>query len=76
LEHLLTSLDRAAHPALCDQLEPLYYFCMHHIVTANIQQSVPMIDEVVRLLTPLRDAWRTAVAQVAVEAVEAARASK
>jgi flagellar protein FliS len=76
LEHLLTSLDRSAHPALCDQLEPLYYFCMQHLVAANIQQNGPMIDEVVRVLTPLREAWRTAVTEVAVEAVEAKRASK
>ena len=68
IEHLLTSLDRSAHPALCDQLEPLYYFCMQHLIAANIQQSVPMIEEVVRVLTPLREAWRTAVAQAAVEA--------
>jgi flagellar protein FliS len=76
LEHLLTSLDRSAHPALCDQLEPLYYFCMQHLISANIKQSAEMIDEVVRVLTPLRDAWKTAVAQVAVESVAAAKASK
>ena len=49
---------------------------MQHLISANIKQSAEMIDEVVRVLTPLRDAWKTAVAQVAVESVAAAKASK
>jgi flagellar protein FliS len=65
LEHLLGSLDPQHAPKLCEMLQGLYMFCMRHLVRANIEKSTDKIDDVVRMLSPLRDAWSTAVAQVA-----------
>ncbi len=64
IENLLTSLDPKHSPLLCERLQALYVFCMQHLVRANIEQSAEKIDDVIRLLSPLRDAWSTAVVQV------------
>jgi flagellar protein FliS len=72
LDHLLQGLDRAALPSLCDKLEPLYVFCMRHIVQANARHDCEAMAEVIRILTPLRDAWAVAEKQVATDAGRAA----
>ncbi len=64
IENLLSSLDPKHSPLLCERLQGLYVFCMQHLVRANIEQSGEKIDDVIRLLSPLRDAWATAVAEV------------
>jgi flagellar protein FliS len=61
---LLTSLDREVSPALCDQLEPLYGFCMRHLLEANVKGEAPKLQEVLDVLSPLRSAWATAAAQL------------
>ncbi len=65
LENLLVNLNREVSPALVDQLEPLYAFCMTHLVKANLKQDPDAIGDVIRMLTPLRDAWSDAVKQLA-----------
>jgi flagellar protein FliS len=67
LEQLLAALDPTHNPTLCEQLMPLYRWCMSHLVEANARQRTESIDEVLRVLGPLRDAWKTAVAQVAAD---------
>ncbi|MFO0630625.1 MAG: flagellar export chaperone FliS [Polyangiales bacterium] len=67
LEQLLAALDPTHNPSLCEQLMPLYRWCMSHLVEANAMQRTDSIDEVLRVLNPLRDAWKTAVAQVAAD---------
>ncbi len=64
LEHLLASLDPQHAPKLCEHLQGLYMFCMRHLVRANIERDPSKVEDVLRMLTPLRDAWATAVAQV------------
>lgn len=64
LEHLLGSLDPKHAPKLCEHLQGLYMFCMRHLVRANIEKDSAKVDDVIRMLAPLRDAWATAVAQV------------
>lgn len=64
LEQLLAALDPAHNPALCEQLMPLYRWCMSHLVEANVHQRAQNIDDVMRVLNPLREAWKIAVAQV------------
>jgi flagellar protein FliS len=59
-----TSLKHEAYPELCKNLEGVYVFCLSHIVQANIQQDAEMVREVIRILDPLRDAFREAVRQV------------
>ena len=65
IAQLLASLDPAQAPALCQHLQSVYVFCMQHILRANIEQDPAKLAEVTRILSPLRDAWMTAVAEVA-----------
>ena len=74
LEQLLFGLNREALPSLCDKLAPLYEFCSARITLANLHQDPTKIADVIRILTPLRDAWKVAVAQVDGDAAKAAAA--
>jgi flagellar protein FliS len=58
VSELLTSLRPEHAPELCAQLTAIYHFCMDCIVEANLKQDVGKIDDVMRALAPLRDAWR------------------
>ena len=64
LEHLLATLDRKHSPELCDRLQGIYLFCMPRLVLANLEQSTAKIADVIDILSPLRDAWATAVAEL------------
>jgi flagellar protein FliS len=61
IAQLLGGLNREHAPELCDNLQALYLFCGSHIVQANIQQKPENIADVLRVLTPLREAWTTVV---------------
>lgn len=61
LSELVTGLNPTLAPELCQNLENLYFFCMSQLVQANLKKSSKEIDDVLRVLTPLRDAWATAV---------------
>ncbi len=65
LQHLLSSLDPEKSPVLCARLQSLYIFCMDHVLKANLEQSPAKVDEIIKVLLPLRDAWATAAAEVA-----------
>lgn len=65
LENLLTTLDPTHAPELCERLQALYIFSIQRLVRANVEQNPEMVGEIIRVLTPLRDAWSTAVAQLA-----------
>jgi flagellar protein FliS len=58
---LLSGLRSDQAPELCANLEALYGFSMRHIVQANIHQKPENLTEVMRVLTPLREAWTTVV---------------
>src|SRR4029077_17959504 len=60
LEQLLFGLNRETLPTLCDKLAPLYQFCMSHLTVATLRQDPTKIADVIRILAPLRDAWRVA----------------
>ena len=64
LSELYVSLDRRYAPELCANLEALYGFCLERLVAANVKNDASLIDDIVRVLTPVRDAFREAVAQV------------
>jgi flagellar secretion chaperone FliS len=80
LSCLLAGLDRSVAPKLCDQLEPLYGFCMRHILEANLKNEPKKLEEVIGVLSPLRNAWADAAAQLVRErgqkAAEARAAAK
>jgi flagellar protein FliS len=64
LSEFASTLKHEAWPELCDNLEGVYLFCMGHIVKANVEQDAGKIREIIRVLEPLREAFREAVRQV------------
>ncbi|HVY27884.1 MAG TPA: flagellar export chaperone FliS [Polyangiaceae bacterium] len=75
LSELYIALDHAMAPELCANLEALYGFCMDRVQLASRKGLVEPIDEVVRVLSPLREAWQIAVPQAVREQHEAAKAA-
>ena len=73
VSELVIALDHSVAPELCAQLEGLYDFCMHKIQFASRKADVVAIEEVLRVLTPLREAWVIAVPQAIQEAHAAQR---
>jgi flagellar secretion chaperone FliS len=71
LEQFILGLDRGKFPALCDNLLPLYEFCMSQIVLGNGRQDPAPLGEVIRVLLPLREAWGVAVEQLARDEMKA-----
>lgn len=72
VSELYIALDHDKAPDLCAQLEGIYGFCMDRITFANLKGDIKAVEEVVRVLTPLREAWQIAVPQAAREAAQAA----
>jgi flagellar protein FliS len=70
VSELYIALDHSVHPELCANLEGLYGFAMDRITQASRQGSVDCIDDVVRVLTPMRDAWRLAVPKAVLDAAK------
>jgi flagellar secretion chaperone FliS len=68
ISELTIALDHGVAPELCGQLDGLYGFCMDKIQVASRKADTVSIDEVTRVLTPLREAWRIAVPQAIQEA--------
>jgi flagellar protein FliS len=57
------ALDHDVSPELCKNLSSLYGFCLDRLRVATREDSVPALDEVIRVLTPLHEAWQVAVPQ-------------
>jgi flagellar protein FliS len=55
------ALDHEVAPELCSNLTALYGFCLDRLRAACRDDSVQAIDDVVRVLTPLHQAWQLAV---------------
>lgn len=68
LSELFIALDHDKAPELCAQLEGLYSFCMDRVTHANIRKDARAVEDVLRVLTPLREAWKEAVPAAAREA--------
>lgn len=73
LAELTIALDHNVAPELCSQLEGLYGFCIDRIQVASRKADLNAIDEVTRVLTPLREAWNLAVPKAIQEAHAAAQ---
>jgi flagellar secretion chaperone FliS len=76
LSELYIALDHSLAPDLCANLEALYGFSMDRVMLASRKGTTEPIDEVIRVLTPLREAWQIAVPQAARELHEAAKAGR
>lgn len=61
LSEFAATLDRSKAPELCDNLEGIYVFCMSRLTEANLHRDPDRIADVVRILEPVRDAFKQAV---------------
>ena len=68
ISELMIALDHDVAPELCGQLEGLYQFCIDRVQFASRKSDPTAIDEVIRVLTPLREAWVIAVPKAIQEA--------
>ncbi|HYQ16329.1 MAG TPA: flagellar export chaperone FliS [Polyangiaceae bacterium] len=76
ISELYIALDHSYAPELCANLEALYGFSMDRVQQASRKALIEPIDEVIRVLTPLREAWQVAVPQALREQHEANKASE
>jgi len=67
LSELLLALDTKQHPELCANLTSVYTFCLTRLTSATITGDPEKVADVIRVLTPLREAWRIAVPKSALE---------
>src|SRR5689334_8608949 len=55
------ALDHDVFPDLCRNLSGVYGFCLDRLRMATREDSVQAIDDVIRVLSPLYQAWQIAV---------------
>lgn len=65
LSELEIALDPTVAPELCVNLAGLYGFCMDRIRRAQVGADGEPIRDVLRVLTPLKEAWEKAVPEAA-----------
>jgi flagellar secretion chaperone FliS len=68
VSELLLALDHKAAPDLCANLAAIYDFALSRLSNVNRDANPKHIDEVIRVLTPLREAWAIAVPKATAEA--------
>lgn len=61
VSELYIALDYSQAPDLCAQLSSVYGFCMGQITQCNLKNNPALIDDVLKVLTPLKEAWIIAV---------------
>lgn len=55
--NLRDTLDLEVGGEVADNMYSLYDYMLQRLTDATIQNSVKILDEVISLLTPIRDAW-------------------
>ncbi len=55
---LQRSLDMEKGEDFAERMDRIYDYMLRQLMSANLHDDVAKIDEVIRLLTPLRDAWQ------------------
>ncbi len=68
VSELLLALDHKLAPELCANLAAVYDFALARLSDANRDAKASHIEEVIRALTPLREAWALAVPKAMAEA--------
>lgn len=63
LLELINSLDRAAAPAMAEQLHNLYLYMQRRLVEANLNQAEEPLAEVLMLLSTLAEGWEELMAE-------------
>jgi flagellar secretion chaperone FliS len=56
---LLSTLDLSAGD-LASRLASLYRYCLRRLLVANAENRTEHVEEVIRIMTPLREAWEQA----------------
>jgi flagellar secretion chaperone FliS len=69
LGELQGSLNAQKGGDLADSLQKLYLFCSSRLLTANLKMDTAIVDEVVQILSGVRDAFSQANAQVVTKPV-------
>lgn len=65
VSELLSTLRPEKAGEVGENLRRLYVFCFNRIVEANLYKDPAMVEEVVRILTTLRDGWANVKPQAA-----------
>lgn len=65
ISELNIALDRSAAPELCDQLGAVYGFCLDRLLQGSSKAEAQPVQDVIRALTPLYEAWQKAVPEAA-----------
>ena len=68
VSELLLALDHSKAPELCARLEAIYDHCMGQILAASVRTDAKLVGDVIRVLTPLQEAWHIAVPEAHREA--------
>ncbi|MBO9489063.1 flagellar export chaperone FliS [Endozoicomonas sp. G2_1] len=58
LRSLQDSLDKESEPQISENFNTLYSYCIERLGTASVSLETSLLDEVIDLLKPLRDAWK------------------
>src|SRR6476469_5879619 len=75
IDELNVTLDMAQGGDVAARLRSIYLFCKRHLVEAHLKRDASHVDEVVRLLTDLRESWQQLAAQGASGAGQPAAAA-
>lgn len=57
INELSSSLNKERGGAVADNLSNLYFYCNSRLLIANLKMDAQILDEVIRILTGLRDAF-------------------
>ncbi|MGB2426465.1 MAG: flagellar export chaperone FliS [Alteromonas sp.] len=71
--NLRDTLDLKTGGEVADNLFALYDYMIQRLTDANVQNSQEIVDEVIKLLSPIRDAWLQIPEAAKQEAYEAQR---
>ncbi|MBX5470333.1 MAG: flagellar export chaperone FliS [Thermoleophilaceae bacterium] len=57
IDHLLATLDMEAGGELAERLQAIYLYSRRHLTEARVKRDPERIENVIRWLSELRDAW-------------------
>lgn len=57
-EGLKGALNRVEGGEVAERLSALYDYCVMRLTQANLRSDAAMVEEVIRLMTPVADAWK------------------
>ncbi len=73
VSELYANLDRAHYPELVDNLSRVYEYCLGRITHANMKNDAAAIDDVIRVLTPIREGFAHVVKNISPQELDTLR---